>query len=301
MHTKKSFSTYVINLDSANLTVEEYLKNILHYSSRKRQLLTRNKGIYLNRKTTFMKRQLKESDILRVMDFPDISYGVTPQNQKIDILYEDEHVIVLNKPPKLLTHPTGQTTNNTLANYLAYYFQSKQILSTIRPMHRLDRDTSGCIVFAKSAHSQTLLTKQLEHQILKRFYLAITEGCPQEKKATINRPIAIHPSFPNQRITSSTGETAITHYEVIENLAETHSLLSLSLETGRTHQIRVHLASVGLPILGDSMYGKKSNLISHQSLHAAKVQFNHIESNRKILVQAPMPKDMNELLIQLRK
>lgn len=301
MNTKKTFSTYIINLDSTNLTVEEYLKNILHYSSRKRQLLTRHKGIYLNRKPTFMKRQLKENDVLRVMDFPDTTYGVTPQNQKIDILYEDEDVIVLNKPPKLLTHPTGQTTNNTLANYLAYYFQSKQILTTIRPMHRLDRDTSGCILFAKSAHSQTLLAEQLEYRILKRSYLAIIEGCPNHKKATINTPISIHPTFPNQRITAPNGETAITHYEVIKTFPSSHSLLSLSLETGRTHQIRVHLASIGFPILGDSMYGKKSNLISHQALHAASIEFKHPESDQQISIQAPMPRDMNELLIHLEK
>ncbi len=299
MNNKKNFRNYTINADQATLTVEEYLKDILQYSSRKRQLLTRNKGIYLNRKPTFMKRTLKENDILRIMEFSDNSYGVIPQNQPITVLYEDAQVIVLDKPPRQLVHPTSQTNTHTLANFLAYYFQSQNIITTIRPLHRLDRDTSGCVLFAKNAHSQTRLTTQLNNRVLKRTYLAVTDGIPACESATINQPIAIHPSLPNRRMISPNGETAITHYQTRE-IFSNHSLLELSLETGRTHQIRVHLSAIGTPIVGDAMYGKHSPFITRQALHAASLQFNDLKSDRVITVNAPLPLDMQELITRIK-
>lgn len=291
----KSFQNHKILPEHAGLTVEHYLKQVLQQSGRKIQKLTRQKGIFLNGKPVYLQRQLKANDTLRVLILADVSYGVQPEPGPIEILYEDAYLLVLNKPPYQLVHPTGQTTSGTLANHLAYHLASQGIVSTVRPIHRLDRDTSGCVIFAKDAHSQTLLEQQLQERILKRSYLALINGLIKPTAGTIDAPIGPHPRLPNRRTISSQGETAITHYHTIDSFAAT-SLLELSLDTGRTHQIRIHLAHLGYPILGDKMYGTRSPLISRQALHAVAVSFEHLGTKQLITVTAPQPADFARLI-----
>lgn len=295
MTEKPLFQTHHIDGLHSGLTVEEYLKNKLAYSARKRQKLTRIKGgIFLNNKTTFLKRQLKENDILKIRLLPDTDYGVTPEQGNIEILYEDEFMVVVNKPPFKLVHPAGNTTGNTLANHLAYYFKEHNTVCTIRPIHRLDRDTSGCIIFAKDAHSQTKLEHQLKNNQLKRCYHAIVTGLITPPDGMINAPIAKDKQSPNRRIVHAVGLPAITHYRTLANYPN-QTLLELHLETGRTHQIRVHLAHLGHPIIGDKMYGTRSPLISRQALHAAKITFQHLNSNERLTITAPLPDDMTDI------
>ncbi|GBG57393.1 pseudouridine synthase [Sporomusaceae bacterium FL31] len=291
----KLFSTHKIVPEYEGLTIEQYLKQVLLYSGRKLQKLTRLKGVRLNGKPAFLQRKLKTADQLQVMTFADTTYGVQPEPGQVDMLYEDEYLMVLNKPAGQLVHPTGQTTSGTLANYLAFHLQQHKITATIRPIHRLDRDTSGCVIFAKNAHSQALLEQQLKEKVLQRTYLALVKGVIQPAAGTIDAPIGPHPSMPNRRAITRQGQTAVTNYQTI-HIFPNASLVELSLETGRTHQIRLHLAHVGFPIIGDGMYGIRSSLIARQALHATSVAFNHLGDHRKIIVTAPLAIDIENAI-----
>ncbi len=291
----KSFHTYKVAKEHAGLTVENYLKAILQYSGRKIQKLTRKKGILLNGRTVFLQKKIKQDDTLRILTFEDTEYGVIPEQGVINVLYEDNYLIILNKPPFQLVHPTGQTTRGTLANYLAYYLKQRGIISTIRALHRLDRDTSGCIIFAKDSRSQFILEQQLKGRTLKRTYLALVKGLVCPPCGTVDAPIGPHPNQPNRRAVNEKGEQAITHYQTISRFTDA-SLLELSLETGRTHQIRVHLAHLGHPVMGDNMYGERSRRMARQALHAASVTFRHLKDNHEITVQSPLPDDFEQAI-----
>ncbi|WP_407312668.1 RluA family pseudouridine synthase [Desulfosporosinus sp. SB140] len=291
----KLYTTYQVAEEHQGLTVEAYLKQVLSYSGRKIQKLTRHKGILLNKKPVFLQKQINTGDVLRVIVLEDSSYGVEPEPGQIEILYEDRYLIVLNKPSGLLVHPTGQTTHRTLSNYLAYYYQQQGVISTIRPLHRLDRETSGCVVFAKDSRTQTLLEKFLQEGTLKRTYRAVVNGIVNPPSGTINLPIGPHPTKPNRRAVNPKGDQAITHYKTIQNFSEA-SLLELTLDTGRTHQIRVHLTYLGHPIVGDRMYGKSSALIAGQALHAYSLHFPHPVEHQEIALQAPFPANFLQLI-----
>lgn len=291
----KSFATYKVIKEHEGLTLEEYLKTILQYSGRKIQKLTRQKGIFLNGKKVFLQRKVKSQDVLRILMAQDMTYGVEPEEGSIEILYEDDYMLVLNKPAYQLVHPTGQTTKGTLANYLAYHLQQQGVITTIRPVHRLDRETSGCVIFAKDDRSQFILEQQLKDRTLKRVYWALVKGIVHPPAATIDFPIGFHPTMANRRAVREKGDPAITHYHTLHNFSET-SLVELRLDTGRTHQIRVHLAHIGYPLLGDGMYGIRTSWLTRQALHASSVTFNHIKDQHEIIVQAPLPPDLTRAI-----
>lgn len=291
----KKFTTYKISQEHEGLALETYLKQIAQYSGRKIQKLTRQRGITLNGKPAFLQRKVQFGDTLRVLSLEDEAYGVQPEEGVVDILYEDDYLLVINKPAHQLVHPAGQTANGTLANYLAYAFRERNLVATIRPVHRLDRETSGCIIFAKDSRSQFMLEQQLKDKRLKRIYRALVSGVVSPASGTIDAPIGAHPGMPNRRAVRKQGERAITHYRTIQSYADA-SLLELTLETGRTHQIRLHLAHRGYPIIGDGMYGIRSPWIARQALHAASVSFTHLKDNREITVDAPLPKDFADAI-----
>ena len=291
----KSYTTYPIAEEHQGLTVEGYLKQVLNYSGRKIQKLTRQTGIVLNKKTVYLQKKVKTGDILRVLTLEDLSYGVEPEPGPVEILYEDGYLIVLNKPSGLLVHPAGQTSRGTLSNYLAHYYLQQGVIYTVRPLHRLDRETSGCVVFAKDSNTQALLDNFLKEGSLKRTYQAVVNGIVDPPAGTINAPIGPHPTKPNRRSVNPKGDPAITHYKTLQTLSGA-SLLELTLATGRTHQIRVNLSYLQHPIIGDRMYGKGSALISGQALHAFSLHFPHPVGQRKIAVKAPFPADFLRVL-----
>lgn len=286
----KTYDKYIVANEHEGLTVETYLKQIVKCSGRRIQKLTRANGILLKGRKVFLQKKVSAGDILQVLVLPDQTYGVRPEAGEISVLYEDAQIIVLDKAPGQLVHPAGQTDQGTLANHLAYYYQTKGIIKTIRPLHRLDRDTSGCIAFAKDVCTQTSLEQQLHNGAFRRTYLALVQGI-FEQKGVIDEPIGQCSNKPNRRMVRPDGDRAITYYRTIRTLADV-SLLELSLATGRTHQIRVHLAHFGHPIIGDSMYGKRSSMIARQALHAATLRFKHPLTDRVVTVNAPFPADM---------
>lgn len=286
----KSFTNYRVAEEHAGLVLESYLKQVLQYSGRKIQKLTRQKGILLNGKPVFLQKKVKPGDTVRVLNSQDATYGVQPEQGSIEILYEDLYMLVINKPAHQLVHPTAQTTSATLANYLAYELQQRNIVTTIRPIHRLDRETSGCVIFAKDSRSQFILEQQLKERILKRNYWALVNGNVSPASGTIDAPIGSHPTMANRRAITQKGERAITHYRTIKNFSDA-SLLELTLDTGRTHQIRLHLAHLGYPIIGDGMYGIRTSWMTRQALHASSITFTELKSNRQITIEASLPND----------
>ena len=291
----KSFTTYKVAEEHVGFILETYLKQVLQYSGRKIQKLTRQKGILLNGKAVFLQKKVKLGDSLRVLNSEDTGYGVTPEQGEVEILYEDDDMIVVNKPAYQLVHPTGKTTSGTLANYLAYELQQRNIVCTIRPVHRLDRETSGCIIFAKDSRSQFILEQQLKDRTLKRTYQALVKGIITPSAGIIDAPIGAHPSLANRRAIHQQGEEAITHYRSIQSFHDS-SLVELTLDTGRTHQIRLHLAHLGYPIFGDGMYGVRTPWMKRQALHAVSISFIRIKDNQYMTIEAALPGDFSRAI-----
>jgi len=213
---------------------------------------------------------------------------------------EDDAYIIIDKQAGHPVHPSHSHFDNSISNGLKYYFNEKNINKKIRPVNRLDMDTSGIVIFAKNEYVQESLIKQMKNQTFKKEYLAVLEGNLEEKKGTINKPIGRKEGSIIEREVSEDGAESITHFEVVENFKDA-CLVNFILETGRTHQIRVHSSSIGHPIIGDTLYGKTSELISRQALHACRVQFIHPITREKVSYSSNLPKDIQNLIEILYK
>lgn len=224
-----------------------------------------------------------------------------PENIELDILYEDDDIIVINKPKGMVVHPGNGNTDGTLAN--AILARCKHSLSgiggKIRPgiVHRLDKDTSGVIMVAKNDTAHIGLSKQIQNRQVKKTYIALVRGNIKENEATINMPIGRSPVDRKKMAVVKNGREAITHFKVIKIL-DNFTLLEVKIETGRTHQIRVHLAQIGYPIVGDMVYsnGKNPFGIKGQMLHAKKIEFIHPITGEKLCIEAPIPKYFEEII-----
>ena len=225
---------------------------------------------------------------LQIKLFEEEEIKVVSTYKDVPILYEDDHVIVFNKPPFMATHPNDPKVDvNTLVNAAAWYLQSKGEIRNIRQIHRLDKNTSGAILFAKHALAGAILDRKLEKREIKRTYIAIVHGLVKTKKGTINEPIGRDRHHATKRRVTKSGQEAITHFQLLKLDKNKHlSYVMCWLDTGRTHQIRVHLSSLGYPLVGDILYGGKP-IIKRQALHAVKVQFTHPFSHKKIECYAP--------------
>ncbi|MEH7501792.1 RluA family pseudouridine synthase [Neobacillus drentensis] len=219
--------------------------------------------------------------------FEEEKLQITPIYINIDILYEDDHFLVLNKPPFMNTHPNDPKADlNTLVNAVQYYLQSNGEIRNIRQVHRLDRDTSGAILFAKHALAGAILDNMLEKREIKRTYIALVHGVVKQSSGTIKEPIGRDRHHATKRRVSPTGQDALTHYTVLKvDKDKQQSNVKCWLDTGRTHQIRVHLSHLGHPLVGDTLYGGKP-IIKRQALHAAKIEFIHPFTRDKIVCHA---------------
>lgn len=252
--------------------------------------------VFLNNRPAHSQANIKPGDTVTVFD-PDFEYqALTPEAMPLDIVYEDPNLLVINKPAHLVVHPVKNITSGTLANGVAAYFNQINLHAKIRPVNRLDAGTSGLIIFAKSGQSQDTLSEAIKLRQIKRIYYAIVRGIPKQAEGIINRPILEHNG---KRIISEQGQPAETHFRIMEKFKDT-AMLELLLKTGRTHQIRVHLNSIGHPILGDSQYGVKSSLIDRPALHAAKLDFSASQLPIPELM-APFPNDFQKLLDKIQQ
>lgn len=291
---------YIVNNGDLGKSVHNILKDEFEFSRRLISKLKRNKAIFCNGKRVYVTHIVEPGDIVEAnVNFDETSKDIEPVKMDLNIVYEDNALIALDKPAGVVVNPIGIHKNNTLANGLAYYFNAKDYKIKIRPVNRLDMDTTGIILFAKNGLIHDRLRKQMIAKQYYREYIGIVHGHPAEPLGCINLPIARSPGSIILREVSKSGAMAITNYEVMEYLPHA-SLLRFTLETGRTHQIRVHSKAIGHPLMGDSLYSHiKTPLITRQALHACCSKFTHPLTGKEIEISSPMPRDMKKLLGEL--
>lgn len=283
-----------------NLTKYESIKAILKeeflMSDRLIAKLKNTSQIYINSKPVYINHMFSIGDILSAnLDFNEDSENIVPTKMKLDILYEDESLLILNKPAGIPVHPSMEHYSDSLSNGVKYNFNQISLKRKIRPVNRLDRNTSGIVIFAKNQYIQECLIKQMKTDNFKKEYLALVNGNLSKKEQIISAPISRKENSIIERGVNANGSEAITIVELLKNF-DNYSLIKCILKTGRTHQIRVHMQFIKHPILGDTLYGIPSNLINRQALHAYKVSFTHPITKENIAIIAELPKDMKKLI-----
>ncbi|MEH7609790.1 RluA family pseudouridine synthase [Gottfriedia acidiceleris] len=287
----------IIGVEYKNQTVESYLKNVWQFPKKLLHELRMAKGCRINGEVKPWNTILLSGDQVEMQLYIEEEYGVIPIEQSIEVCYEDEHLLIVNKPYGVDTHPNEKGQLNTLANGVAFHFQENGLKTKVRHIHRLDKDTTGGVVFAKHALSSSILDSMLSQRKIKRTYTAIVEGNVKLPKGTINEAIGRDRHHPTRRRVSPKGDKAITHYKKIRYISNLNiTILECQLDTGRTHQIRVHLSFLGHPLIGDLVYGGKQKLLKRQGLHASNVQLTHPFTKENISIDIPFPSDIKQLL-----
>ena len=283
--------------------IRDYLKQEMGLSSRLIRGSAMDKRIFVNNEVVRLNYVLKANDNITINLKKQESQNIEPENIDIDIVYEDSEIIVVNKRPNMVVHPTKRYQSGTLANALLYYFKETNQDCIVRLVSRLDMDTSGLIIIAKNQYAHMELSKNMQQNEVEKRYLALVHGHMKEMEGTIDKPI-YRPEIEGnmKRVVDERGQRSITHYKVVERLKGA-DLVECLLETGRTHQIRVHLSSLGHPIYGDSLYGYEEDLelIPRQALHAYGLNFKSPRTKKDLELRAKLPDDIQQLLEKLRE
>jgi len=277
------------------MPIKDFLRRHIGFSLTIWRKIKHSGSVSVNNHNTPFNHIVYPGDIITVHWNP--ACTIVPTKLPLTICYEDDYMLIIDKPAGMLVHPTTSEHLTTLANAVIHYFHSMQLPYNFHPVHRLDRNTSGLVLIAKQPHIQHLLSRDnIKH--IKRQYLALASGIIIPAEGTINAPIARHPDSIIQRMVDDSGQYAATCYKTLQNFTNA-SLVDLTLLTGRTHQIRVHLSHIGHPLLGDDLYGGSKELIGRQALHAARLYFPHPVSGETIDVSSPLPVDLLQLLKML--
>lgn len=291
------------DISDAGRPLKYILKGRLQISGRLVKKLKFQNKIYVNNEAVHVNYIIKENDQIRVeLELEEDCEYIEPQDIPIDIIYEDNCLLVLNKQSGIVVHPTSSHSDSTIANGIVYYLKQKGISKKVRPVSRLDRETSGIIIFAKNQFAQEALIRQMKAKIFEKEYLGIVQGIPPSTAGTIDLPIDRKPGSIMLRHISHTGAPSVTHYEVMESFpSHNAALLRFKLETGRTHQIRVHCQAMGFPIYGDTLYSENTGLlISRQALHSHITKIAHPETRKEVIFNAELPSDMEAALEIMR-
>lgn len=295
--------TYQINNPEQNFTVKRFLKSRGYSAQNMIELKKNSKSVLLNGLPVFMNHRLSVGDSLQIHIIEETSSkNIVPIELPLDIIYEDEDLMVINKPAGMPIHPSVNNRCNSLGNAVAYYFAQQNIPFVFRCINRLDRDTSGLTLIAKHMVSAGILSAMVmekgSHGIC-REYLAIVRGQVLPPAGTIDAPLSRRPgSIIERTIDFQHGERAVTHYKVLKE-ENGHSLISLILETGRTHQIRIHMKYLGYPLIGDYLYNPDMEHISRQALHSYRLTFPHPITGQKMEFTAPLPEDMRNIITKI--
>ena len=287
--------TYTISPKDSGISILSFLRN----NGFSKHILTTMKradhAILLNGQPTFAKTALREQDVLCILvpEETGSEESILPVKMSLDILYEDEDILVLNKPADMPVHPSAGNYENTLANGVAWYYRQQGETFVYRCINRLDRDTTGVLVLAKNPLSGALLSTQMKQRRIHRTYLALTDGIPPEK-GTVRAPIArVNDSVITREVNFERSEPAVTHYERLA-VSNGYALVELHLETGRTHQIRVHMNYIGCPLPGDFLYHPVFDRIGRQALHSFQLEFEHPITIEPLRFLAPVPEDFRK-------
>ena len=288
---------YIIDEDSAGLRVEQFLRRKRYSGQNLSEIKRMPKSILVNGVHYYMRQELSTGDHLQVrICETKNSEKIPPTNLPLDIIYEDEDILVLNKPAGMPIHPSLNNYTNSIANALAYYFQSQGKPFIFRCCNRLDRDTSGLTIVSKHLVSGSILSDMTKYREVHREYLAIARGSVTPSEGTIQAPLGRKEGTIIERTVNwEHGEDAVTHYKVVKE-ANGHSLVSLRLETGRTHQIRIHMKYLGYPLIGDYLYNPDMEYMTRQALHSHHMEFTHPITGEHMSFTAPLPEDMARVM-----
>ena len=287
---------YHITEDADSLRTEQYLRRRGFSYQNLTQLKKMPESILINGVWSYMRTPLHSGDILTVhIRETESSPNIPPVELSLDIVYEDEDIVVVNKPAGMPVHPSLNNYRNSLANALMYYYQQQGKPFIFRCTNRLDRDTSGLTVIAKHMVSSSILSSMTARHEIEREYLAVVRGSVTPSSGTIDAPIGrTGSSLIERKIDFEHGERAVTHYHVVKE-ENGHSLVSLILETGRTHQIRVHMKYIGFPLAGDYLYNPDMEYIQRQALHSCRLSFQHPITGKHMEFTADLPEDMDRI------
>ena len=288
---------YIIDEDSAGLRVEQFLRRKRYSGQNLSEIKRMPKSILVNGVHYYMRQELSKGDHLQVrICETQNSEKIPPTKLPLDIIYEDEDLLVLNKPAGMPIHPSLNNYTNSIANALAYYFQSQGKPFIFRCCNRLDRDTSGLTIVSKHLVSGSILSDMTKYRKVHREYLAIARGSVTPSEGTIQAPLGRKEGTIIERTVDwEHGEDAVTHYKVVKE-ANGHSLVSLRLETGRTHQIRIHMKYLGYPLIGDYLYNPDMEYMTRQALHSHHMEFTHPITGEHMSFTAPLPEDMARVM-----
>lgn len=299
--------SFNIIIEEEGQRIDKYLSNKIEDKSRSFiQGLIDEEKVKANGKIIKSNYKIKRNDFIEVEMPEPVELNVCPEKMNLDILYEDEDVLVVNKDKGVVVHPAPGNYTGTLVNGILYHCTDLSgINGVIRPgiVHRIDKDTSGVLVIAKNDEAHNGLAEQFKEHSIKREYYALVEGKFSNPKGTIDKPISRDKKERIKMAINSDGKRAVTHYEVLEQYDKGVSLVKCTLETGRTHQIRVHMASIGHPLVGDLVYGYKRQKfnIEGQALHAKVLGFIHPRTKKYIEFTSELPEYFKDLLEKLRK
>lgn len=287
---------YKIKENSIGQSFNQILTNELNISTRLLTKLIKSKKISINKDICDTRNPVNLGDIIEIdFDFPEDNSNILPTQMNLDIIYEDDWFLVINKPAGIPIHPSRLHYTDSLSNGIKFYFDSIGLAKKIRPVNRLDLDTSGLVIFAKCEYIQEAFAKQMANKTFQKEYLCFVNGFLKQKIGTIHLPIARKAGSIIERcIDKNSGQPSITHYEVIKEFSN-NSLVRCQLETGRTHQIRVHMSAIGHPLLGDTLYGTTSKLIHRQALHSYRISCIHPVSKKNLVFESELPLDMETL------
>lgn len=295
---KENESVIIFKSNKSDLNLEEFLYS-MNISGRLFRRLYKKKHIFTNGIFIRKSIKLKKGDIISLYLEDEIE-NIVPEPIEINIIYEDMDLLILNKEPNIVVHPTKSHQSSTLSNGIANYFLENQIYKKIRFVNRLDMDTTGILMVAKNSFAHQQMAIQFEENTVIKKYLTIVDGIVELDKGTIDDPIGREEDKSIKKAINSNGQQALTEYEVKERFKNA-SLLQVQIFTGRSHQIRVHLEHIGHPIIGDTLYNRESLYINRQALHSYYLKALHPRTNEPIDFFAPLPRDMEYLIKMLRE
>lgn len=280
-------------------TINQIIDEKFNFSTRLKNKLIKNKYILKNGIFEDTRNAVIPGDTITILlNYQEDNSNIIPSQMDLNIVYEDEYFLAVNKPAGIAVHPSMLHFTDSLSNGIKYYFNSINLQKKIRPINRIDLNTSGLVIFAKNEYVQECLIKQMSLNIFRKTYLCIVNGILDIKNGILDFPISRKDNSIIERCVSDLGQRAITHYEVLKEF-ENYSLVKCILETGRTHQIRVHFSHINHPLLGDSLYNLNhdvNTLINRQALHSYKMEFIHPITQNNILLEAPLFQDMKKLI-----
>ncbi|HBF76385.1 MAG TPA: RluA family pseudouridine synthase [Clostridiaceae bacterium] len=286
--------TKEITKEKEGIKLTNYLKYELKMSTRLVRRLFREGRVIINGESKRASYELSDGDLLDIIIDVKETQDVEPQDIDIDIAYEDGNILVVNKPPFMVVHPTKSHRDGTLSNAVAYYSKKTNQDFIVRLVNRLDRDTSGLVIIAKNQFAHQDMAQKMERNEIKKYYIAVVKG-NFSGSGVIDKPIGRPTLDSIKREVMDNGQRAVTYYESLNSGVNMSSVI-LRLETGKTHQIRVHLSYLGYPIIGDTLYGQESELINRQALHALKLEFVPPGKDKIVQVISSVPDDIQLLL-----